>query len=169
MRLPQALPPHKDDPTLIVAAGREEARIFFVLNGEITELSHERAEHIRYSDSEVRTRNSGTIHGGTTNDRSRVEKEVTAVFYKNLIDKLRGIIQTKKPRAIHLFAPAQARKQLRDSLTPIIGDATLRTLIGNYLKEHPLELVRIIAGRAKRKAERRKIIPPAAQKLLKKQ
>lgn len=168
MRLPQSLPPYKDDPTLIVAVGREEARIFFVLNGELTELLHERAEHIRYSDSEVRTRNSGTMHGGTTSDRSRIEKETTAAFYKNLLIKLRGIIQTKKPRAIHLFAPAETRKQLRDALAPMVGGATLRTLIGNYLKEHPLELVRMIADRAERKAERRKIIPPAAQKLLKK-
>lgn len=167
MRLPQSLPSYKNNPTLIVAAGREEARILFVLNGELVELFHERAEHVRYSDSEVRTRNSGIIHGGTTKDRSRMEKEVTAAFYKNLLNKIRAVIKEKKPRAIHLFAPAETRKQLRTALAPLMNGATLRTLIGNYLKEHPLELVRMITDRAKRKAERHKIIPPAAQKLLK--
>lgn len=156
MRISQNLPQFKHQSTLILVIGREEARLFLALDGNLTELEHRRIRHHRYSDKE-----------GATLEQSRMEKEITDEFYREIKLRLTDLIRQHKPKTMLLFAPEEMRRRLKSMVSALSPNLELGTFIGNYVQAHPFKLLEEIKDRENRRSEKRKIVPPAAAKLLK--
>ncbi len=170
MKISQNLPQFPGRTVLLLVVGREEARLLLAQDDNLTELEHPRTGHPRYTDREgrfeTRIRGGTMIRSGSVYERSQMEHQITNDFYRSLREKIRSLIIKYQPTSLYLFAPEANRKHLRALLQTRSPKIELRTYIGNYLKAHPFDLLAEIQARNKRRQEKRKLIPPAAQKLL---
>lgn len=167
MRISQKLPQFKDRRTLIIVAGKVEAKFIEAYNGEIRELTHCKSSKPDYSDNEgyFETRGRGFWLGsGSVRevDDDDLINHFMVLFKKTINELSHGSVFD----SIFILAPTRTLKPIQEVLPDQLARKISFTKEGNYTKEHFFDILSII----NQEYQNNRVVPISeeAEKILKK-
>ncbi len=153
--------------SLIVVAGSRSAEILRAHEGEIESVDSLKMELPTYSDKEGFFTRSGkgmTFGSGSVLEENK--KDFLFKFTKELGQRVEKAFQENSVENIHLFVPDHMKEMVADALSAEARKAVALTIEGNFVEDHPFDLLRMI--KAELDAKRPVVASDDAVKLLKK-
>lgn len=144
MKISQKLPQFSQK-TLLIVAGRQSGDLYFAHNGEIDKIDSVRVETPTYSDKEgffMRVGRGMTL--GRWSVLEEPKEETLNKFLKELKEKIQNFMKEKEVEEIYLFSSDFVRKGLPRVLSSEINQKIVGVFNGNFLKQHPFELIKKI-------------------------
>lgn len=129
-------------PSLLIVTGSQTAKIYLAHDGEITELDAVSVPTPEYSDREGHFMKTG--HGevqGSGSVYEAKEKPIRDEFLGKLSGTLNSLQHNVDIESIYLFAPEHHLNETKEKLPYQLLEKGVVTIPGNYVKDHPTELV----------------------------
>ena len=153
--------------SIIAVAGSRSAEIFRAHEGEIESIDSIKMELPTYSDKEGFFTRSGkgmTFGSGSVLEENK--RDFLSKFVKELGQRVERALQESSAEEIHLFVPDHMKEMVLEAFSPEARKAVALTIEGNFVEDHPFDLIRMI--KAELDAKRPVIASEDAVKLLKK-
>lgn len=146
MKIPRPLPQFFGKTIFVVVAATERAVIYAARDGEIEPIHTVDERKGRYSDREgfFMRLGAGLLYGAGSGYTGQ-NKEVHRRFERHLQRDLTKLAERAKPTRVFLFEP-EHNKKLEVVLSKIPKLMVLSVRHGNYVQDHPLELLAHIAA-----------------------
>ncbi len=148
MHIPKQLPQFKELNVLFIVASRQNARFFVVGDGMVEERDSFSVEKSRYSDKEGRLGVRGARSGKGARNMFRsgipvenIKERVKDDFLREF-EKQFNIIWKDDFDALYLFVSPSVVNEIPSRLTKQQREKIRQTVEGNYLKIHPLDLLK---------------------------
>ncbi len=153
--------------SLIIAAGSHSAEIYRAYEGEIEKIDSFRMENPTYSDKEGFFSRSGKgMNYGSGSVIETNKEEILGKFTKELASRIEKLFKENNAGSTYIFSPNYIKKSIRDSLSQKIKDCMVYTMEGNFVENHPFDLIKMIQ---KKTGEKKPVIASeSAIKILKK-
>lgn len=170
MKIERFLPQFSDQSAIIVAVGRQTAKMYAAASGSIELISEITEETPRYSDREGRfdkRKRKYFISGSVYEDKNEYVKNK---FFSNLIRKIKSAVIEYRAEKVYIFRPAHLKGLLEEKMPPDLMLVSVCAGEGNYVRYHPFFLLEMIKDHFDRERDRKIVRPlkPEAAKLLKK-
>ncbi len=150
-----------------MAAGSRSAEIYSAHEGEIEKIDSIKMEVPTYSDKEGFFTRSGkgmTFGSGSVLEENK--QELILKFVKELGEKVERSFQENSAENVYLFTPDHIKETILDNLSSEIRKEVVLTIEGNFVEEHPFDLLKMILKEIEDKKP--VIATEEARKLLKK-
>lgn len=172
MKISKQLPSLVKESALLIVTGKQGAEFYITEKGQINLQNKFEVKPPRYSDKEgfFGGRGSGS-KGGASGSVKEINKiENIKDFLRQLKIELQKNFAKKKTFNVYLYAPQYLMRQVKEVVRSVVGESYMMSFTGNYLKQHPTELLKMIGGRADRRAAKKHVVPTTneATKIIKK-
>ncbi len=168
MRIEKNLPQFKNQRSLIVVSGRQEAILYLVENGKIWEKQKIQVEDPGYTDKEgffkTSTKLEGTMKAGSIY-KENISYHLTKEFLNKFQEEVKNILVKSKEKGIYLFCPDYMKKEVLKKIPKNFKGMVYMTKLGNYTNSHPFDLLESI--REDQEKEKNKVATPIKEKALK--
>lgn len=154
MKVSDNFPVLQKQNSLLIAAGKQAAKIYRLGKGEINTRDTIEIPNPQYSDREGHFEYRGprgTLHGSGAVYEAK-EQYIRQKFLSRLVRELKNVRRPYKN--IYLFAPKEILRDIVRTLPQNIQQKIRRTFSGNYTKHSPLALLTKIQARRKAMAQR---------------
>lgn len=145
MFIPDNLPQFADKKTLIIVSSTQTADLHIAHESEVTTVSEVRTENLEHYDQPGQFQRSkagktlGT--GGSVRDQAPKLKNK---FHRELSDALNKI-DTDDIQQVILFSSPQDKEDTKDQLPKKLTDLITVEIDGNYVGDHPKEIMERVA------------------------
>jgi hypothetical protein len=168
MKIPKELPQINNQNALFVVCGKVTAELYYIHQGNLTNIDGFRVNHPSYSDDEgfsMRHTKSGTLYksGGIRKDTT--ETYMDEKFLKTLSEKVGNALKKYAVTEIYLFSPGHTTKKVRESWSHPVQKIVRRSIRGNYTNENPLDLMRKKEKKKKSRPVSNSQVSPEARKI----
>jgi hypothetical protein len=153
MKISRDLPQFDGEKTLIVVAGKQEARFFLAKDGVIEESQSFQFEKPKYSDREgffMSRGKSGVYRSGAVYEfkKQRLVKELGSRLKEGFAD----IAKYNKIDKIYLLSPEHLENDVKKAIPPDYRKKIKFLLKGDYSHFHPFDILDKIASQKKEPA-----------------
>lgn len=149
MHIPQELPQFTDNKSLIIVASRQNGILYTAHNGEMEKVVEWEIKDPQYSDKE------GTVEGGRWKSgiramggifrggmpKENIKETVEKDFLKEFDEHLKNNWDPTYT-GIYLFASPYVVNDIPKRMTQEQNNKIKKTVEGNYIKIHPVELLK---------------------------
>ncbi len=143
MKIPSTLIQFKNKTGLILVTGTEEADFFLAQNSMISGVFHFKLEKTKFSDREDSSRR-GSVAFETGAITEKIKKAARRDFVKSFKEETKRLSTEQKIDLVYLFAPDTIIKELEKALPAVLKKNLVKTYIGNFCKESPLNILKKI-------------------------
>ncbi|MBX4189469.1 hypothetical protein KW785_02635 [Candidatus Parcubacteria bacterium] len=143
MQIPEHLSTFRDKNILLLVAGKQNAALYHIHDGAIDETFKVGVERPHYSDNEGIYQAAPNSRVLTGSAEIRQDENVIRDFLKELDIKIKGLQGTFEE--LYLLAPSMSRNWIKESLPRSWQEKLVLEKEGNYMKEHPLALLEMLA------------------------
>ncbi len=153
--------------SLFIVAGRRKSDFYLAFNGEINKIDSIETEGQTYSDNEgffMRLGHGRFFGAGSVLEENK--KEIERKFLKQIKEKTEDIFRKENIEEIYLFASGYIENSFPNYLNDNMRNSITFSFRGNYVKEHPFELIKKIEN--KMEGKKTKFISESAMKILRK-
>jgi hypothetical protein len=153
--------------SLFVVAGRKKVYFYLAFNGKIDKIDSIEMEEPTYSDNEgffMRLGRGKFFGSGSVLEENKIEIE--RKFLKEIKEKTELLSRKEEIEEVYLFASGYIENGLPQSLPDNIKNMISFSFRGNYVKEHPFDLIKKI--QKKSESKKTKFISESAMKILRK-
>jgi len=144
MKISQDLPQFEERKSLLIVAGKQEAKIFFALNGEINKIRDINLSNPHYSDKEgffeVRTRMQKLIRAGSV--LKPLKWKIINEFNRMLVKELNDLIQRGDYDYVYIISPVYLHKIVEKEIPPGLKEKKRRYIAGDLCHKHPFDILR---------------------------
>jgi len=149
MKISSELPQFEDQKSLLIVASRQDARFFIAHDGEIVKKGEIHIRTPRFSDESGKYAKRGGRgrFSGITQARASLKKNAEEELLNELVEKA-GIIFDDDIEKIYLFASPYVVNDIPKKMNKDMKNAIVKSIKGNYTKEHPFELLRMILDKS---------------------
>lgn len=169
MKIPAQHHQFKERNTFLIVSGKQEAVIYQAVDGSLDEFSRLKIEAPATNDkpgvTKLRSHGKDLQEGMALEDKqSQQEVKALKKFLKDLSQEIKKL----EPQAteVYLFVPQYLENVIMEVMTPPLRAEVRSIFYGNHIKDHPLDLVKLVDQFLQDK----KVVPtdPEAVKILKK-
>lgn len=167
MKISNDFPILQKENALMIVSGKQAGKIYRLRNGKLVERESLEISTPTYSDNEgffMRRGNGRTMGTGSVLE---IDSQLVITEYtKQLAKELKSI---KRPYdGIYLFVPKYVSNAVKDALPKTVQKKILREFNGNFIKEHPSELLQKIKNQRDKavKKKSRELVGGDAAKIL---
>jgi hypothetical protein len=144
MKITENLPQYEDKKAVFVVTGSHTAVFYSASNGNIEKIKTIQVEKIKYSDNEgyFETRSSGDMirSGFAQKDPDEIERsDFLKQFKAESSDLYKEVGDTDE---FYLFSPPYMVNQIKKAMPDLMRKKTTKEVRGNYIEEHPFELIK---------------------------
>jgi hypothetical protein len=139
MKIPRQFQQFKDEPTLLLVAGRQTAVLYEAKDGILNKIDSFEIPKPRYSDREGEFRRRGrgvTVSSGVPKELR--DDDIINDFLKELKKRLKPL---SKPEKLIVFAPDKTRHKILDVLPKAWQQKVTKVIRGNYFNKEPLDVI----------------------------
>lgn len=144
MKVPYTFTTLQKTNALLLVAGAQTAVLYRLRDGEIHERETVRISKPEYTDREGRFEHregSGTLHGSGSVYESK-DYYIEQKFFKELHKRISSVKQSYD--SVYVFAPLRMLERLVKTLPVPVAGKIKRKFSGNFIKHHPLDLLKKI-------------------------
>lgn len=141
MLIPDNLPQFIENETLIIVASTQAADLHIAYESEIKTVAEVRVESIKHDDhpGKIKRRSHGKDLGSSGLEANE-DKKIKNQFHKKLNDALKNI-NVSKIDSVILFSSPQDKKSTKDHLPKDIQKKISLEINGNYVGDHPKDII----------------------------
>lgn len=146
MKIPKDLLQFENTPTLFMVSGEFEVKFYIADNGEISE-SKSFALNPREEAKEKQGfvgKKGGMQSFSAVSHHGRYIEDLKGKFLRKLRDSVDEISNKEKIKFMHIFAPGYAESRISEILSKEARDKVASMHEGQYLRESPLHLLRMM-------------------------
>ncbi len=170
MKIPSENYQFSNEKTIILVTGAQGALVYFANEGEVDLVSEIEADKIEDTDKSgiFRVKRPKMVHHGVSfeDKQEKIKDKTTKDFLKKLRVELKELKVSEGVDSVFLFTPDFMEGHILESFPSEMKDRVKNVFVGNYRKEHPLDLVKKIGSF--RDDKRVKPVGEEALKILKK-
>ncbi len=147
MKIPAEFHQFTDGVNLLIVTGTQEAVVYKAIGGVL-----EQCDEIKVDVEDERGEKPGVVinrrknmvhHGTSLEDKQQQQKEkAVRSFMKELAVHVKELSQKEDITSVYLFTPDFAENSIREELPNNVQDRILTVFHGNFVHEHPLDLVK---------------------------
>lgn len=162
MKISEKLPSFQDGRALLIVLGRQVAKIYEGREREINQLEQITVETPTYSDNEGFFQRSG--QGQTYGSGSVLEDLsdlVVQEFTRELANRLPDLLRPPV-LSLYVFAPEHMKFIIAKVFPAAARPHIKEEFFGNYVEQHPFDLLRMIQEREEARQAGRRAVPTSA-------
>ncbi|MGM0629171.1 MAG: hypothetical protein ACQESA_01990 [Patescibacteria group bacterium] len=148
MKIPSKNHQFTGKPTLLLVTAAQDAVLYKAEDGEMYNIMEIIADKKEDSDKPgvSRTKRPNVVEHGIALEEKQQKLREKAIkdFLGKLEDNLKKTEELERIKSIYLFTPDFMEEGIINALPKEVKNKVEKTFLGNYTKEHPLELVKKI-------------------------
>ena len=149
MKIPSKNHQFSKEPTLLIVTGTKKALVYRACDGEIEEVLQVGAEKPEVPDKPgvfIKGGDKNMVHHGASfeDKQKKLDEKIRKDFLKKLNKKLDELSQKEELRSIYIFTPERIKEVVLKETPSALEKKVKNVFYGNYVSEHPVDLVKKI-------------------------